>query len=170
MVQDYQGASSLRGWRGMRSSRHSSLKQRGFIPAGSGNLQGCFPQSSPGARLLLPFALPVPTSASQSNPVLGTAAIWECHINSCSTFWVTPVRSPWGRSPVGLIPLPGAHSCAGGYRRLSCCLHRNPRGNWMRAPVSMRILNQSPSPDPGRHAWEYKDTVDHVTEELFLLL
>lgn len=58
--------------------------------------------------------LPVPTSASQSNPVLGTGAIWECRINSCSTFGVTPVRAPWSRSPVGLIAIPGAHSCAGG--------------------------------------------------------
>lgn len=152
------------------------FETEGFYSRGKWKSPGMFPtelSAPPGARLCFPFALPVPTSASQSNPVLGTAATWECQINlgpPAALFGVTPVRSPWARSPVGPIPVPGAHSRAGGYRWLSCCLHRNPRGNWMRAPVSMRILNQSPGPSPGRHAWGYKDTVDHVTEELFLLL
>lgn len=145
-MQDYQGASSLRGWRGMLSSRHSSWKQKDFIPVVSGNLQGRFPQSSlppPGARLCFSFALPVPTSASQSNPVLGSSGSAKLTRDPLQHFGVTPVGSPWALSPVGLI------QCRG----LSCCPHRNPRGNWMRAPVSMRILNQSPSPNPGRHAW-----------------
>lgn len=165
MMQDYQGASSLCGWRGMRSSRHSGGKQKDFSSLGKWKSPGMFPAELSAAARSFPLlsqfppALPSPT---HGQPLSGGAKLTQ-----------DPPPAALLGSPsevtVGPVP-PGAHSPARGYRRLSCCLHRNPRGNGMRALLSTRISKQSPSPDEGRHARGYKDTVDHVTEELFLLL
>lgn len=60
------------------------FETEGFYSRGKWKSPGMFPTELSAAAWSEAspfFALPVPTSASQSNPVLATAALWGCQIN-----------------------------------------------------------------------------------------